>query len=156
VHLPHDFVVEGSFTPSANASHGSLPTGAGWYRRTFSLPASDKGKRLWLDFDGVYRNSHVWLNGRLLGNYKSGYTGFRYDITEIANYGGKNVLVVRADARAQEGWWYEGGGIYRHVWLTKTAPLHIAPDGVFVAPEVRGPNSAAVKFELHLENQEAL
>ena len=67
----------------------------------------------------MYRNSYVWLNGKLLGNHKSGYSGFRYDITDKVNYGGQNILAVRADARSQEGWWYEGGGIYRHVWLNK-------------------------------------
>src|SRR5262249_41987630 len=142
-------------TPQGNAGHGSLIPGVGWYRKTFSIPASDRGRRLWLDFDGIYRNSNVWLNGHLLGNHKSGYTGVRYDISDIANYGGTNTLAVRADAGALEGWWYEGGGIYRHVWLTAAAPLHIAPDGVFVSPEVHSPDGAVVKFEIALENQAA-
>jgi beta-galactosidase len=150
VHLPHDFVVEGTFTPSADASHGSLPTDVGWYRKTFEVPASDKGRRLWIDFDGVYRNSNVWLNGKLLGNHKSGYTGFRYDITDAVTYGGKNTLAVRADARAQEGWWYEGGGIYRHVWLNKAAPIHIAPDGVCVTSAIESNGTATIHVQAEL------
>ena len=150
VHLPHDFVVEGEFTPKADASHGSLPTDVGWYRRTLDIPATDRGRRLTLEFDGVYRNSLVWLNGKLLGNHKSGYTGFRYDITNTVNFGGKNTLAVRCDARAQEGWWYEGGGIYRHVWLNKTAPLHIAPDGVSVTSVLKPNGSADVSISLTL------
>ena len=155
VHLPHDFVVEGTFTPKADASHGSLPTDVGWYRKTFEVPASDKGRRLWLDFDGVYRNSNVWLNGKLLGNHKSGYTGFRYDVTDIVNYGGKNTIAVRADARAQEGWWYEGGGIYRHVWLNKANPVHIAPDGVFVTSTVESNGTATIRARAELDTQPA-
>jgi beta-galactosidase len=154
VHLPHDFVVEGEFTPKADASHGSLPTDVGWYRKTLDVPATDRGKRIWLEFDGVYRNSLVWFNGRLLGNHKSGYIGFRYDITDGVTYGGRNNLVVRCDARAQEGWWYEGGGIYRHVWLNKAASLHIAPDGVFVSSTVRPDGSADVSVQVDVTNQE--
>lgn len=132
VQLPHDFVIEGTFDPGGDVSHGFLPKGAGWYRKTFDLPKSDKGRTLWLEFDGVYRNGIVWLNGRELGRHKSGYTSFFYDISEAANYGGKNTLVVFADARQNEGWWYEGGGIYRHVWLTKMAAQHFDHWSTFV------------------------
>lgn len=155
IHLPHDFVVEGAFDPHADCSHGFLPTNIGWYRKTFSLPASDKGRSLWIDFDGVYRNSRVWLNGKELGRHASGYTSFRYDITDAAVYGGDNILVVRADARVNEGWWYEGGGIYRHVWLNKAAPLHVAPWGVFVSalPDQEiGPTSAELTVETRLDS----
>jgi beta-galactosidase len=138
VHVPHDFVVEGNFDPNGDCSHGFLPKGGAWYRKTFDIPPSDKGKSLWIDFDGVYRNSKVWLNGRLLGRNASGYASFRYDITNEANYGGKNILTVRVDAWGSEGWWYEGGGIYRHVWLNKADPLHVAPWGVFVSSGAKG------------------
>ena len=151
VHLPHDFVVEAEFTPKADAGHGSLPTDVGWYRRTLDIPLLDKGRSLWLDFDGVYRNSTVWLNGKQLGNHKSGYIGFRYDITNDVNYGGKNVLAVRCDARAQEGWWYECGGIYRHVWLNKAAAIHVAPDGVQVLSELKPDGNAEVGVALNLD-----
>ena len=148
VHLPHDFVVEGTFTPTADASHGSLPTGIGWYRKTFTVPAADKDRAQWLDFDGIYRNAYIWLNGKLLGNHKSGYIGAHYDISKFVNYGGANTLAVRADARAQEGWWYEGGGIYRHVWLNKAEPVHIVPNGVFVAPDVTGKFSSTLNVNV--------
>ncbi len=153
VRVPHDFVVGGELDPKGadqphgkrpgrnelwyDRDHGYKPKGVGWYRRTFELPAADEGKRIWLQFDGVCRNSDVWINGHWLGHHWSGYTGFYYDITDQASFGGKNVVTVRADADWDEGWWYEGGGIYRHVWLTKLDPLHVGHWGTFVTtPEV--------------------
>ena len=131
VNLPHDWVVEGTFDPSYNMDHGYLPVGIGWYRKTFNIPAGDAQKRIYLQFDGVFRNSTVWLNGHRLGAHVSGYTSFRYDVSDVLNYGDVNVLAVRVDASDFEGWWYEGAGIYRHVWLLKVNPLHIAPRGAF-------------------------
>jgi len=137
--LPHDWAVELPFSTNADFKHGFKPVGTnflqnsiGWYRREFTLPSSDQGKRLWVEFDGVYRNSIVWLNGHCLGRNPSGYGSFHYDLTRFANCGGTNELAVRVDASRFEGWFYEGAGIYRHVWLVKTSPLYIAPDGVFV------------------------
>ena len=158
VHLPHDYVVEGKFTPTADPGHGSLPTAPAWYRKTFPLPASDKGKSVWIDFDGVYRDSKVWLNGTLLGEHPSGYTSFRYDISKAAHYGGMNTLAVHVDPTAQEGWWYEGGGIYRHVWLNVADPLHVAPWGTFVTSAVKNPlgnPSAVLTIKTTLINQSA-
>ena len=132
VDLPHDWVVEGAFDPEGEYSHGFLPTGVGWYRRRFRLPGADQGNQLWVKFDGVFRNSTVWLNGFWLGHHRSGYTSFRYDISDVANYGAENVLSVRVDATEEEGWWYEGAGIYRHVWLVRADRLHVAPDGIFI------------------------
>jgi beta-galactosidase len=139
LNLPNDWAVELPFDETADYNHGYKPIGPGfsrnsigWYRRALDLSASDRGKTLWLEFEGVYRNSLVWLNGHCLGRHPDGYSSFRYDITRFANYGGKNELVVRVDASRFEGWFYEGAGIYRHVWLVKTSPLHIAPDGNFV------------------------
>lgn len=132
VDLPHDFVVEGAFDPAHNMDHGYLPHGVGWYRKSFDAPAEDLGKRIYLEFDGVFRNSTVWLNGHLLGTQPSGYISFRYDVTDVIDYGRANTVAVRVDARSFEGWWYEGGGIYRHVWLVKVNPLHVTPWGVFV------------------------
>lgn len=144
LNLPHDWAVELPFDAKASSSHGFKTVGRnypetsiGWYRKTFSIPASDLGKRIGIEFDGVYRNSVVWLNGFYLGEEHSGYNGFRYDITDYVNYGGENVVAVRVDATMEEGWFYEGAGIYRHVWLEKTAPLHIAPHGIFVSSEVK-------------------
>ena len=138
VDLPHDFVVEGSYDPTADRNHGYLPVGVAWYRKEFVLPASDRGRRIWLEFDGVYRASTFWLNGRLLGRHQSGYTSFYFDVTDAVVFGGRNVLAVRVDARGFEGWWYEGGGIYRHVWLTKLAPVHVGHWGTYVVSQVPG------------------
>ncbi len=139
VNLPHDWAVELPFDREADTSHGFKPVGpgfptnsVGWYRRTFELPQEDAGKRLWLEFDGVFRDGRVFVNGYFVGHHESGYSSFRYDITDVANCGGRNVVAVRVDASQFEGWFYEGAGIYRHVWLVKTAPVAIAPDGVFV------------------------
>ena len=149
VHLPFDYVVEQAFTNTANAGHGSLPTPPSWFRKTFVLPTGDRGKRLWIDFDGIYRDAHVYLNGQDLGEHQSGYTPFRCDISKAAHYGGKNVLAVYVNPRHFEGWWYEGGGIYRHVWLNAANPLHVAPWGSFVTsvlsePRPGGPVAPAV------------
>jgi hypothetical protein len=142
--LPHDWAVELPFNPAASYSHGykaigrEFPeTSIGWYRKTFTLPASDLGRRISIEFDGIYRNSTVWVNGFYLGEEHSGYSGFRYDITDYLNYGGENVVAIRVDATMEEGWYYEGAGIYRHVWLTKTSPLHVAWNGTFVTAEVK-------------------
>lgn len=159
IDVPHDWAVELDFRDDPPLeSHGYKPIGSGypetsigWYRRVFELPANDLGKRLWLEFDGVFRDSIVVLNGIYLGRHASGYTPFRYDITDVVNYGGKNVLVVRADATLGEGWWYEGAGIYRHVWLTKTQALHVAHHGTFITSEVR-PGSAMLTVQTEVDN----
>ncbi len=132
VHLPHDYVVESPFDPQAELAHGFHPKQTAWYRRKFTLPKEADGQVLWLEFDGVYRHSIVWLNGHQLGQHASGYTSFYYDISRAAHYGGENVISVWVDPRQNEGWWYEGGGIYRHVWLTTLAPEHIAHWGTYV------------------------
>jgi beta-galactosidase len=123
----------------------------GWYRKNFDLPAQDKGRRIFIDFDGVYRDSQVWVNGFYLGRESSGYQSFGYDVSDYVNFGGRNTIAVRADATLEEGWFYEGAGIYRHVWLSKTAPLHVARNGTFVTTEVRGAN-AAVSVATTVEN----
>lgn len=140
IDLPHDWAVELPFVQSEDGdieAHGFKPVGAafpatsvGWYRRSFEIPKSDEGRRISVLFDGVYRNCEVWVNGFYVGAHLSGYTGFRFDLTDILNYGGKNTLVLRADATMHEGWWYEGAGIYRHVWLEKTDATRVAPHGL--------------------------
>jgi beta-galactosidase len=164
VDLPHDWCVELPFDETANYDHGYKTLGPGfatnnigWYRREFTLPDEDQRKRLWLEFDGVYRDCRVFFNGFLLAHHESGYNSFRCDITDIANCGGRNVVAVRVDASEFEGWFYEGAGIYRHVWLVKTAPLAIAPDGIFVYASFannfpRG--DATVHLETELRNWE--
>lgn len=148
--LPHDWAVEAPFDAKGSHSHGYKAVGrnfpersVGWYRKTFAVPADDLGRRISLEFDGVHRDSQVWINGFHLGRQPSGSTSFRYDVTDYLNYGGDNVVAVRADVTMEEGWYYEGAGIYRHVWLTKTAPLHVAHWGTFVSSEVKADFSAA-------------
>ena len=165
VDLPHDWAVELPFDPKTDGAHGfkalgdGLPQNSiGWYRRTFELPAADAGRRLWLEFDGVYRDCTVFVNGWFVGHHESGYSGVRFDITDVANCGGENVVAVRVDASQTEGWFYEGAGIYRHVWLVQTPPLAIAPDGVFVYSQF--PNNipvgpAALHFQTRLLNAQS-
>ncbi len=157
VDLPHDWAIELPFDPTADGSHGFRAVGKGfpqnsvaWYRRSFALASADAGKRLWLEFDGVYRDCTVFVNGWFVGHHESGYSGFRYDITDVANCGGTNVVAVKVDASQTEGWFYEGAGIYRHVWLVKTAPLAVAPDGVFVYNRFKG-NVPVGPDEIQLE-----
>ena len=139
VRLPHDWVVDLPYSADASYSHGSKTVGwkfpetsVGWYRKTFLLPAEDRGRYIRLQFDGIFRQAQVWVNGFLVGMEPSGYLHQDYDITEYLLYGQENVVCVRCDATLEEGWFYEGAGIYRHVWLEKTHPLHIATGGVFV------------------------
>ncbi|WP_308758029.1 beta-galactosidase GalA [uncultured Bacteroides sp.] len=139
VNLPHDWVVDLPYAREASHSHGYKTVGykypetsVGWYRKTFTVPHEDLGKHLYLQFDGIFRDARVWVNGFYLGHEPSGYATQTYDITEYLNYGEDNLITVRADATLEEGWFYEGAGIYRHVWLNKTAPVHVAPFGTFV------------------------
>jgi beta-galactosidase len=155
--LPHDWAVELPFDRSSDTSHGFKPVGPGfpknslgWYRRQFDLPAEDSGKRIWLTFDGVFRHATVWVNGWLVTQHDGGYYPFHEDITDVVHLGGKNIIAVRVDATKFEGWFYEGAGIYRHVWLDKTAPVAIAPDGIFVRTEFEN-NVPAGRPEIEVE-----
>jgi beta-galactosidase len=160
--LPHDWAIELPFDKTADGSHGFKPVGpgfaknnTGWYRRTFELPKEDAGKRIWLTFDGAFRDTTVWVNGWLVKRHESGYYPFREDITDIVRFGGPNTVAVKVDASKFEGWFYEGAGIYRHVWLDKTAPVAIAPDGVFVYTRQLGKpisEAADVRIETKLVN----
>lgn len=154
VTLPHDWIVCGDFSKEANKLQGYLPTGVGCYRKVFDVPAEYEGKRVELEFDGVSRNATVWVNGHLVGNHFSGYTSFSYDISDYLRYGdeGRNVIFVRVDAREFEGWWYEGAGIYRHVWLTVTDKLHVAKWGTYITTPKVGKKSATVRVETTVQN----
>lgn len=156
--LPHDWAVELPFDARGATNHGSKAIGrsfpensVGWYRRELVIPASDRGRRISLEFDGVYRDSVVWVNGHFMGREPSGYSGFRYDITDYLDYGGRNVVAVRADATGEEGWWYEGAGIYRHVWLTRTDALHVEHWGTFVRSTVDG-DAADLLIDVAVKN----
>ncbi len=148
VDLPHDWVVDLPYAAEASHSHGYKTVGykypetsAGWYRKTFTVPAEDYGKHLWLQFDGIFRDARIWVNGFYLGHEPSGYATQVYDISEYLNYGGENLVCVRADATLEEGWFYEGAGIYRHVWLNKASKVSVAPFGTFVYSEFAVPYS---------------
>lgn len=160
--LPHDWAVELPFVESKSFDvmvHGYKPVGGvfpetsiGWYRKHFTVARKDSGQRFQLQFDGVFRNASFWINGFYLGNNPSGYVGVGYDITDYLNYDRDNVVVVRVDATQYEGWFYEGAGIYRHVWLNQYNNLHLATDGVFAYSTISG-NKATVTIETTVENQ---
>jgi beta-galactosidase len=137
--LPHDWSIEGPYDSAAATTGrgGSLPTGVGWYRRTFTMPREWRGRRVTIEFDGVYENSDVWVNGHHLGNRPFGYISFHYDLTPHL-VSGENVVAVRVDNSHQpNSRWYSGSGIYRHVWLTVTDPLHVGQWGTYVTtPEI--------------------
>lgn len=162
VDVPHDWVVALPFVKSPTHemdSHGYKPVGAlypetsiGWYRKHFSIDKKDEGKRFEIQFDGIYRNAAIWVNGFYVGTNFSGYIGKSYDITDYMNFESENVIVVRVDATQSEGWFYEGAGIYRHVWLNTFNNVHIPNDGVFVHSAVNGKN-ATVTIETEIENK---
>ncbi|MGH9781895.1 MAG: sugar-binding domain-containing protein, partial [Candidatus Acidiferrales bacterium] len=160
IDLPHDFAVALPFVNAPELrDYGYKPVGRnfpetsiGWYRRVFEIPASDAGRRISLEFDGVFRDCIVALNGIYIGRNLSGYAPFRFDITDFLRFGEKNALVVRADATEHEGWFYEGAGIYRHVWLVKTHPLHVAHCGTYITSETAG-SSAQVSVATEVANE---
>jgi len=155
VDLPHDWSIEG--TPSQQAPGGGrmgyFPTGIGWYRKAFRLPASgSRSVRAWLEFDGVYMNGDVWLNGKHLGKRPYGYSSFAYDVTGQLK-SGNNVLAVRVDNSKQpNSRWYSGSGVYRHVWLTIADPLHVGHWGVYVTTPHVDSTGADVVVRTRLEN----
>ncbi|WP_347052034.1 beta-galactosidase GalA [Flavobacterium olei] len=157
--LPHDWAVEQPFSESASFSHGFKAAGKnypeksiGWYRKKISISNEDLGRIISLKFDGVFRNSKVFFNGFYLGTQQSGYNGFEYDVTAYVNYGGENTIVVRADASMEEGWFYEGAGIYRHVYLQKTNPVHVVTNGTYVTSVLKN-NDADVTADVTIENK---
>lgn len=146
LNLPHDWAVELPFVhDDVQQSHGYKPIGrrypetsVGWYRREFEIPASDQGRRISIEFDGVFRSVLVFVNGCFIGRNDNGYAPFRFDLTDFLAVGAKNYIAVRVDASFGDGWFYEGAGIYRHVWLTKTDALHLGKWESFVRSAVNG------------------
>ena len=155
--LPHDWSIEGAIDPNSpmGGSGGFFPAGIGWYRKTFTAPASWNGKRINIEFEGIYMNATVYLNGRELGMHPYGYTSFFHDLTDDIKPGA-NVLAIRVDQSKQKNSrWYSGSGIYRHVWLHMTNPVHVAPWGTCIAtPEVSAGN-AKVSVKTRITNQSA-
>ena len=159
VNLPHDWAVEMPFDSKGSHSHGYKAIGRafpensiGWYRKKFFIPESDLGRRIVIEFDGVHRNAGLWINSFYIGTEHCGYSSFQYDVTDYLNYGGENVIAVRVDVTLEEGWYYEGAGIYRHVWLTKTSPLHVAQYGTFVTSQLK-PESADITAATKVVNE---
>jgi len=161
--LPHDWAVELPFVNTPNfdvQSHGYKPVGGlypetsiGWYRKHFTVAKADSGIRFSIQFDGIFRNANIWVNGFFLGNNQSGYVGATYDITDYIQFDKDNVITVRVDATQYEGWFYEGAGIYRHVWLNKFNNLHFEQNGVFVYSDVKD-KSAQINIEASIQNEQ--
>jgi beta-galactosidase len=157
VDLPHDWAIDLPFTNDpALSSKGSYPLGrdypetsVGWYRRVFELPASDAGRRISIEFDGSYRDTLLVFNGYYIGRHTGGYDAFSYDLTDFALPGERNVLLIRVDATLSDGWFYEGAGIYRHVWLVKTAPVHVKKWGTLASAKIQaGAATVSIKTEV--------
>lgn len=156
VDLPHDWSIESKPEKdnASGSSGGFFPGGIGWYRKTFHAPASWKGKRVSVEFDGVYRDATVYLNGHKLGTHPYGYTAFPFDLTPELNFSGANVLAVRVDNSAQpNSRWYSGSGIYRHVRVVVTDPVHVAHWGVFVTTPEATDTSAKVSIRTRVANE---
>ncbi len=160
LNLPHDWAVELPFVRDDDLkSHGYKPLGrrypetsVGWYRHEFDIPASDAGRRVSVEFDGAFRDVFVFVNGCFIGRNDNGYVPFHFDITDFLAIGGRNYIVLRVDASFGDGWFYEGAGIYRHVWLTKTDALHLGKWESYVRSEV-SKNSAALTLSTVVVNQ---
>lgn len=161
LNLPHDWAVELPFKYVDNFdvdNHGYKTVGGffpetsiGWYRKKIVVNKADSGKRIQLQFDGIFRDAEVWINGFYLGNHKSGYIGVDYDVTDFVYFDKENVITVRVDATQYEGWFYEGAGIYRHVWLNIYDKIHIANNGIFAKATIKNQN-ALLQVETEIEN----
>ncbi len=158
LNLPHDWSIESDFGKDfpATPGGGALPGGLGWYRKSFTTPLNDKDKRIFIDFDGVYRNSEIWINGTSLGKRPYGYSSFRYELTHYIHFGGSNVIAVRVDnSKEPNSRWYSGSGIYRNVWLITTNPVHVEQWGTYVSTPNINADSAEVAIQTTIKNDEA-
>lgn len=157
LNLPHDWSIEGKFSKDnpATPEGGALPGGIGWYRKTFVIPPTFKNKQVYVDFDGVYQKSTVWINGHQLGYRPNGYISFEYDLTPYLNFGGKNTIAVKVDNSIQpNSRWYSGSGIYRNVWLVTTSKLAIDHWGTYVTTSDVSKESATVNLQVSIKNNE--
>src|SRR6266571_8982643 len=159
LNLPHDWSIEGEFDESnpAGAGGGALPGGIGWYRKTFNVPTTSKGKLVFIDFDGVYRNSEVWINGHYLGKRPYGYSSFDYELTPYLNLGAqKNLIAVKVDNSQQpNSRWYSGSGIYRNVWLTTVEKARVDHWGTYVTTPEVSEQSATVAIKTKVRTASA-
>ena len=153
--VPHDWSIEQPYDPKmpGGSSVGYLPGGVGWYRKAFTLPESDRDREIAIDFDGVYMDSQVWINGHLLGRRPNGYVGFRHDLTPYLKFGaGQNHIAVRVNVEPSGSRWYPGAGIYRNVWLVKMNPVHVAHWGTSVTTPEVSKEKASVRLRTEVVN----
>src|ERR1041384_6832580 len=154
--VPHDWSIEGTFSEQnpAGAGGGALPGGVGWYRKTFTMWAPDSDRVAYIEFDGIYRNSEVWVNGTYLGKRPYGYSSFRYELTPHLQYHAPNVIAVRVDNSQQpNSRWYSGSGIYRHVRLVTSDPTHVAEWGTYITTPMVSVDSSHVPIRTSLRNE---
>jgi beta-galactosidase len=153
LNLPHDWAITGPFRSELTGETGKLPwKGIGWYRKHFTVPAADAGKQIFVDFDGAMAYAKIWLNGKYVGTWPYGYNSFRMDLTPFIKPGQENTLAVRLDTESWDSRWYPGGGIYRHVWLVKTNPVHVGHWGTYVTTPKISDKSALVKLAVTVDN----
>lgn len=154
--LPHDWSIEGKVNPKnpTGGGGGYFPAGIGWYRKAFKAPLEWKGKMVSIYFEGVYMNSEVFINGKSLGVYPYGYSSFTYDLSPYLDFDGENIIAVRVDnSQHVNSRWYSGSGIYRHVWLFVTDPLHVARWGVGITTPAVSSKKATVQIKTLIENE---
>jgi len=152
LNLPHDWAIEGPFQQSLPGETGKLPyAGIAWYRKHFSVPTSDHGRKIYLDVDGAMARAAVWCNGRFVGGWPYGYASWQLDLTPFLNLGGENVLAIRLENPDDSSRWYPGAGIYRNVWIEKTSPVHVAHWGTAITTPVITQEEATVHFRARTE-----
>ena len=154
--LPHDWAIEGPFDPAISPHQGALPFfGVAWYRKRFDVPESARGRHYALEIDGAMSNATVFLNGRELGGRPYGYIGFALDLTPHLRFGGENVLAVRLAPEPESSRWYPGAGLYRHVWVDATGPVHVERWGTYVTTPAVSEAGATVAVRTELRNRES-
>ncbi len=152
VNLPHDWAIEGPFKQEYPGSTGKLAYwGVGWYRKHFTSPSADKGRQVFLDIDGAMSYSAVWLNGKFVGGWPYGYSSYRLDLTPYLKIGADNVISIRLDNPKNSSRWYPGAGIYRNVWLVKTAPVHVAHWGVIIKTVNASKDEATIQISANID-----
>jgi beta-galactosidase len=153
INLPHDWAIAGPFDINAPGATGKLPwEGVGWYRKHFSVPASDQGRRIYLDIDGAMSYANVWVNGQYVGGWPYGYQSWQLDLTPYLKFGADNVIAIRLDNPPDSSRWYPGAGIYRNVWLEKTSPVHVDHWGTYVTTPDISPSAATVNIQATVDN----
>lgn len=154
--VPHDWSIEQEFSETNSSRHAWLPGGIGWYRKQLMLPAEDAGEQVELQFDGVYKHASVWVNGRHVGTQYDGYTSFHFDVTPLMKFGQMNTIAVRIDNAQQPNCrWYSGSGIFRHVWLRLTNPVHVKTQGTYITTPAITSSEATVRIRTTIQNRRA-